>query len=148
MKDFLKELFEYTLEHDKQLIELFREHPHMYASKAGELFDHALNAHHIWNCRMLGKDRRFGVWDRHEMDAVLEIATDNYNDSLELVWTAELEAMLDYKDTKGGVHKNTYKDMLFHVVNHGTYHRGQVALEFRNHNIDPIISDYIYYKRK
>ena len=147
LKVFFKDLFDYSLAHDRKLIALFKEHPENLKAKAGELFDHVLNAHHIWNQRMLGKERHFGVWERHVAEALERIATENYNDSLKILETADLDANLNYQDTKGNSFQNTVQEVLFHVVNHGTYHRGQIALEFRNSGVDPMISDYIYYKR-
>jgi uncharacterized damage-inducible protein DinB len=147
MKDFFRQLFEYSLAHDKKLIALFKEHPEKLNEKSGELFHHILNAHHIWNQRMLGAERRFGVWARHETASLPEIVSENYNDSLSILKTADLEASLSYKDTAGNSYQNTFQDTLFHIVNHGTYHRGQIAMEFRRSDIDPVISDYIFYKR-
>jgi uncharacterized damage-inducible protein DinB len=31
-----------------------------------------------------------------------------------------------YKSMKGDAHESTVEEILFHVVNHGTYHRGQI----------------------
>ena len=38
--------------------------------------------------------------------------------------------------------------MLFHFVNHSTYHRGQIASNLKEHGIEPLVTDYIFYKRK
>lgn len=147
LKVFFKELFDYSHAHDNKLIKLFTEHPEKLKEKSGELFDHILNAHHIWNQRMLGQEHRHGVWVRHVFEDLDRIATENYNDSLRILEQSDLEDRLTYKDTKGNTFQNTFKDVLFHIVNHGTYHRGQIATEFRRSDIDPVISDYIYYKR-
>lgn len=42
---------------------------------------------------------------------------------------------------------NTIGDILFHIVNHSTYHRGQIASDFRESDIEPLNTDYIMFKR-
>ena len=148
MKEFLKELFEYSQAHELLLLSQFEKHPHLHEEKPGSLFDHILNAHHIWNFRMLGKERRFEVWQRHKLSALHHLIGNNFSDSMKIIGDRSLDEVLDYRDTKGNKYSNTYKEILFHIVNHGTYHRGQLALEMRNRGLDPIISDYIYYKRE
>lgn len=39
------------------------------------------------------------------------------------------------------------KDIMFHIVNHSTYHRAQIATELKDHGIEPLKTDYILYKR-
>jgi uncharacterized damage-inducible protein DinB len=34
------------------------------------------------------------------------------------------------------------------VFNHGTYHRAQVARDLRQHNLEPINTDFIFYVRQ
>ncbi|QLH28398.1 MAG: hypothetical protein HWD63_02710 [Candidatus Parvibacillus calidus] len=40
------------------------------------------------------------------------------------------------------------KDIIFHIINHSTYHRGQIAMEFRQSGLEPLNTDYIFYKGK
>ena len=44
--------------------------------------------------------------------------------------------------------ENKASDILFHMVNHSTYHRAQIATLFRRNNIQPPITDYIVLNRK
>jgi uncharacterized damage-inducible protein DinB len=53
-----------------------------------------------------------------------------------------------YKNMKGEPFENTYEDTLFHVVNHGTYHRGQVITMLREAGLKQLPStDLIHYIR-
>ncbi len=94
------------------------------------------------------KERLFEVWQRHELSSLHRLIQKNFSDSIKIIDKRSLDEVLEYRDTKGNQYSNSYKEILFHIVNHGTYHRGQLALEMRNRGLDPIISDYIYYKRE
>ena len=58
------------------------------------------------------------------------------------------EQLLHYKNTKGIEFSNPIEDILFHVVNHGSYHRGQLTTMLRQLGIDKIApQDLIAYVR-
>lgn len=46
-------------------------------------------------------------------------------------------------DTRGGVFVVTVEQTLLHVVNHGTFHRGQITCLLKFHGIEPINTDLI-----
>ena len=48
---------------------------------------------------------------------------------------------------KGNLFENKIDDILFHIINHSTYHRGQIMMLFRESGLEPIFSDYIFHKR-
>ena len=51
-------------------------------------------------------------------------------------------------NSKGETFSNKIKDILFHIINHSTYHRAQIATDLKQNGIEPINTDYIFYKRK
>jgi len=116
--------------------------------KSQELFSHILNAHHIWNARILGRPSDFGIWDKHAIKDWADIHYENQRSSFDITTNADnFERRIDYENTEGRLFTNTLQDMLFHIINHSTNHRGQIATDFRNNNIEPIVLDYVYYKR-
>jgi uncharacterized damage-inducible protein DinB len=42
---------------------------------------------------------------------------------------------------------NSIQQILFHVANHFSHHKGQIISDLRQSGIDPIVIDYIFYKR-
>ncbi len=42
---------------------------------------------------------------------------------------------------------NVIQDVLFHFINHSTYHRGQIAIQMKEAGLEPIATDYIFFKR-
>ncbi len=147
MKAFLTELFEYNHHCNQQLVDLLIQNKEQVSEKAVKLFSHILNAQHIWNCRILGNPNRFGVWDMHEHGEIKKIDEDNYANSIAIVGQRDLNTVISYLNTKGQAFDNKVIDILFHSINHATYHRGQIATEFRQSGIEPLITDYIFYKR-
>lgn len=61
---------------------------------------------------------------------------------------AFLQARYDYRNMKGDPFEDPVEDTLFHIVNHGTYHRGQIIMMLREMNVPKVIStDLIHYLR-
>ena len=46
---------------------------------------------------------------------------------------------------KLGTLESTYADIILHVVNHGTYHRGNVTAMLRQLGHPGVPTDYVYY---
>jgi len=57
------------------------------------------------------------------------------------------EDTIEYKNSSGRVFHNRVQDVIFHVANHSTYHRGQMAAEFKQSGLNPLVTDFIVYKR-
>lgn len=60
----------------------------------------------------------------------------------------ELDRTLEYRNTKGVALSNRVREILRHVVNHGTYHRGQVATMLRQLGAAPTATDLIVFYRE
>jgi len=88
-----------------------------------------------------------GVWDLQPVHQRAEIDANNYRHSLKILDEIDLAAIINYSNSQGQPFSNSVRAILFHIVNHSTYHRGQIATEFRNSGIEPIHTDYILYKR-
>jgi uncharacterized damage-inducible protein DinB len=62
---------------------------------------------------------------------------------------AGLHRMIEYKSLTGQSSTSPYWQMIVHVVNHGTYHRGQVATMLRQLGAKPAVStDMIVFFRE
>jgi uncharacterized damage-inducible protein DinB len=57
------------------------------------------------------------------------------------------EQMISYKTFDGTAYKNKLSDIIRHVVNHGTYHRGQVTTMLRQLGEKGVSTDMIAYYR-
>lgn len=147
MKPFFNELFDYNFYSNKKIIDRSVALGTI-PEESLRLFNHVLNVHHIWNARILGKPSEYSVWQMHEIKDWEDIHYENQRSSFGITRNAEdFDTRIDYENSEGRLFTNTLKDMLFHIINHSTQHRGQIAANFRSKGIDPLVLDYVFYKR-
>ncbi|HZP18325.1 MAG TPA: DinB family protein [Terriglobales bacterium] len=61
---------------------------------------------------------------------------------------SDLDGILEYKTLKFGAYRNPLWQSLLHLVNHGSYHRGQVTTLIRQLGGEPLFTDLIHYYRE
>jgi uncharacterized damage-inducible protein DinB len=147
MKAFFKEIFDYNHHFNQQLCGVFVATPTLIDDKSYQLFCHNLNAHQIWNNRIWPTQALFSVFGTHLVGDLAKIDLENYQLSLRILEERDLNDPIDYVTSKGEKFSNNIQDVLFHVVNHTTYHRGQIAAAMKTAGIVPLVTDYIFYKR-
>ena len=115
---------------------------------------HVLGAETIWMMRLYGTSPSAPPVNVEEM-SIAEIATLWLNKSQEIISYAEsktenqLEEMLPYKNIAGQSFTSSIRDILQHVVNHGTYHRGQIVTMLRQSGHTKLFpTDYIVFCRE
>ena len=59
-----------------------------------------------------------------------------------------LDRVMEYKTMKFGVYRNPLWQSMLHLVNHGTYHRGQITTMLRQLGAQPILTDLMHYYRE
>ena len=144
MKEFFSELFEYNFNVNEKFIHKLQGSS---SSKAFTLFSHVLSAHHIWNSRIAETPPSLKVWGEINEAKYPELNLGNYKESIEILNTRDFSDTMEYTNSKGEKFNNTIRDILFHVINHSNYHRAQISSLLKAEGIDPVISDYIFYKR-
>lgn len=147
MKAFFEELFEYGYKMNQNLITVMANNAEIISDHCISLQCHVLNAHQIWNFRIHQKENHFLVWQIHPIQTWKDIDQNNYEESLGILDKFDLAEPIQYKNSLGHIFTNTVRDILFHAINHSTYHRGQIASEFKKIGLKPLITDYIVYKR-
>lgn len=60
----------------------------------------------------------------------------------------DLQQVLDYRTLDGTAYRNRLEDLLVHVVNHSTYHRGQLTTMLRQLGVRPVATDFVLFKRE
>lgn len=148
MKAFLKELFEYNHSCNQKLGNLFNISAGKTSEKAIKLYSHILNAHQIWNNRIEPQHPAFGIWKIHAIPNCQDIDKTNYEHTLLIIDKLDLNSTIQYSNSKRRIFSKSIGSVLFHVINHSTYHRGQIATEFRRNGLEPLSTDYIFYEKE
>ena len=60
----------------------------------------------------------------------------------------DLNRVMEYKTLKFGVYANPLWQSMQHLVNHGTYHRGQVTTLLRQLGAQPVLTDLMHFYRE
>lgn len=144
---YFNEYFEYNRYFNTKLATVFEENSGLTEGKSHRLFSHMLGAHHIWNHRILARQNDYGVWELLPSAKLNEINLKNFDDSTHILENLDLNNTISYRNSKGQAFRNKVSDILFHIINHSTYHRGQIAADFREIGLEPLVTDYIFWKR-
>ncbi len=148
MKSFLLQILKYNHYYNQELLTRFIEHTDKLPERSVQVYNHLLNAQQIWNNRIQPEEPSNGVWEVQALQFLKELDDRNYEKSVRIINEFSLDTIIHYTNTKGQESSNTVSDIVFHIVNHGTYHRGQIAVAFREAGIEPMLTDYILYKRQ
>tara|TARA_B100001146_G_C15873248_1_gene302865 strand:+ start:78 stop:527 length:450 start_codon:yes stop_codon:yes gene_type:complete len=147
MEDFFKDIFEYHYQFNQRLIKQLNTIEEILPNRTIPLISHAINAHQIWNARIT-KSQELGVHQVHSLKICLEIDNSNYQQTLKILNERKLNEIIKYENTQGTTFENSIRQILFHISNHYSHHKGQIISDIRQIGIDPIITDYIFYKRQ
>ncbi|GAA4212143.1 hypothetical protein GCM10022289_42530 [Pedobacter jeongneungensis] len=140
------EIIKYTELADGRIIEIFKLAT-VELPDAERLFSHVLNAQHIWAQRISGKKPLFGVWDIHPKENFESLSADNFKLIRAVLNNHPLDKLIFYSNSRGDQYENRIDEILFHLFNHSTYHRGQVVTLLKKAGFTPPVTDYIMLKR-
>jgi len=113
---------------------------------------HAVAADRLWLDRLTGKSRpvMLSEKDLPTFAAVRDewskwrIEIEQY---LQTLSDIRLGEQFSHQDSKGNTYRYPLYHVLQHLVNHSTFHRGQVVSMLRQQGAKPVNSDLIYYYR-
>lgn len=141
-----EEIINYTELADGQIIKVFKQTT-VQLPDAERLFSHILNAQHIWAYRISGEKPLYGVWDIHQKESFEQISIDNFKRIRNILKAGSLEKQITYSNSRNVEFENQIDQILFHLFNHSTYHRGQVVTLLKKEGFEPPVTDYIILKR-
>jgi uncharacterized damage-inducible protein DinB len=146
MKTFFKELFQYNQYANQAILASLVINREKGSGNSIKFLNHIINVHQIWNSRIQPGSAPPGAWGINPIDNLYEMDNRNLEGSMQILDDFELERVIRYANTKGRIYHHMARDLLFHIINHSTYHRGQIAIELRQNGIEPVSTDYIFYK--
>lgn len=148
MKSYFSKLYKYNEWANRRVIRAIKEQT-VTDEKILSLMSHQLSANFLWLHRI--KDLPpppYELWKTYpveQLEKMVDESASMWNDFIES--TSDFNRILKYKNYVGEYYENNVEHIMMHLVNHGTYHRGQVALLLRQRGFEPINTDFITYDR-
>lgn len=150
MRNYFLKLFKYNYWANDLLVNKLEELA-INDPEIEKIFSHVVSAQFIWFSRISGQTKYhrevWGYYNLSDLPAVSKESSELYLGYLSEVSSEEFEREIKFITSKGDAFTQSISDTLVHVINHGNYHRGQIAKLLRQKNIDPPITDYIIYLR-
>lgn len=112
------------------------------------LVSHILRAQQIWNKRMQGEVSNIKPFAAIPQSDWISINAQNTTTSLEIAQSHKKGELITYQNSHGQTFSTKIEDILLHLGNHATHHRGQVCSLMRQAGIAPPVTDYIAWVRK
>lgn len=150
MHELIQRLFDHMFWADAHTLDLLKGAPAARTEDVMRLFAHVLGAERVWYARIQGDSAAHAVWPNWSLEEMLAAAAANrldYEKLLERSTAADLDRVLEYRNTQGTPFRTRLSDVLIHVAMHGSYHRGQIASAIRRGGGEPVNTDYITYVR-
>jgi uncharacterized damage-inducible protein DinB len=117
-----------------------------------KLLAHLLGAQKLWLLRIQGSNLTGAeVWPDFSFEECLALDAEmelKWREYLEKMDEEELNRSVAYTNTKGDSFVNSVEEIVTHMFNHGTYHRGQIASKVRELGGTPASTDFIVFMRE
>ncbi len=147
--EHLRELYIYNDWANRRIITALESNK---SEKAREILAHLLITEQEYYERFYGKDSTgFDFWQNLSLEDCGNLAKENaekYEGFLKRFDDEGLGQIAAYKTSEGILHKNTFRELLTHVLFHSSIHRGNIILKVREENLAPPTIDYIIYLRE
>ncbi|MBX3376381.1 MAG: DUF664 domain-containing protein [Phycisphaeraceae bacterium] len=122
------------------------------SDRARGIFGHIQMARHEWLFRLGQIPKRpwimFPDWSVEECAADAARLDGAWSAYLANLGDADLDGEVRYTSNEGKPFVSLRRDILTHVINHSTYHRGQIALLVKAAGGAPEATDFVLYSRQ
>jgi uncharacterized damage-inducible protein DinB len=150
MRDYFLKLFNYNFWANSKVFQ-----PVVYNEVQDEelikIMSHVLNAQFIWYSRVTGKKEYdvpvWQIYSAEELPKKSQVSTNLWVKFISENSDSQFLSVMRYNNSKGEPFTNSIVDTMIHLINHGTYHRGQINKLYRQKNINPPNVDYITFVR-
>lgn len=147
MQAYIIEFLNYNRAMNQKIIDLIAGDTGRVPDETVTMMCHILNAQQIWNCRIQGKPFAITPFSKHPVEKLHEVNSVESTVSLSIAELEDPARIVNYATLTGIPYQNAVQDILLHIVNHATYHRGQIAMQLKQAGLQPPVTDFIAYKR-
>ncbi|MFZ6000881.1 MAG: DinB family protein [Bacteroidota bacterium] len=148
MKEYFIKLYKYNEWANLRVLGAI-EKQNVQDEKVLSLFSHLLAAQFLWLHRIKGlPPPDVQLWKTYSVEQIRKMVVDGAAQWNQFIAdTGDFNRIMKYKNYVGDYYENNVEHVMMHLVNHGTYHRGQIALLLRQKGFEPINTDFITYDR-
>ena len=148
MKEYFQKLYAYNAWADNRVLNCL-ERQQVTDEKTLRVFGHEVSAQLIWYARIRSLPKsQLQLWADYSVHALKPLVEEASRLWLHYVNTEEsFDQLLKYTNFTGAYYETVIRDLMCHIVNHSTYHRGQVAVLLREKRYEPVNTDFITYDR-
>lgn len=148
MKEYFLKLYRYNAWANARVLGALTQQKVQH-EKILTLMSHILSAQFLWLHRIKGlAPPKYELWKKYELVELVSMGNE-----VGKLWLCYLEENVNfdrelvYKNYMGLPFTNNVEHIMMHLVNHSTYHRGQIALLMRENKFEPVNTDFITYDR-
>ena len=149
--EYYQRLFAYDAWGNRAVLDSLRLATLSPSSRACAILAHLVGAGRVWLDRILGRAAAAEVWPQlsfDECEAGFRELESGWAAALEKLKPGDLAAKVTYFNSRGERWESVRGDILMHVILHGTYHRGQIAVLVREAGHAPAYTDFIEATRR
>lgn len=120
--------------------------------EALRLISHVLAAERVWMRRLkTGDSSDLGIWPELSPGECADLLASNveaYRAYLASLDATSLDRRVGYRNSAGREFHTPVREILHHVLLHGSHHRGQIARRLRAAGHEPVNMDFITFVRE
>lgn len=148
MKEYFSKLYQYNAWANSRVLGALQQQK-VDHERILTLMSHILSAQFIWLHRIQGLPvDQFPLWKKYELPELVRMGEEVGANWLKFIdANTTFNRQLTYRNYTGDPYVNNVEHIMMHLVNHCTYHRGQIALLLRQQGYEPVNTDFITYDR-
>lgn len=146
MQSFLEGQLAYNHAINRRLISYLTENRGVLSDRAVKLMSHVLLVHKLWNHMITGDEPVRDWWQVLDLEVMQRLDDSNRAHTARILENQTAEQVITVPNPRGGTTDFLMGDIVFHIFNHSNYHRGQINTELRHLGLEPLKTDYIFYK--
>jgi len=148
MKRYFLKLYQYNAWCNKRVLHALTSQQ-VNDEKILGVMGHIVAAQYLWLYRIKGlPPAAVKLWGAYTLPQLTVMAEEIGAEWLDFVGqTEDFNRELTYNNYTGDPYINNVEMIMIHLVNHSSYHRGQIAMQLRQKGYEPVNTDFITYDR-
>ncbi len=143
MKEFLLRKFETEYFGLQKLIRCIEAQEDQVPDFSIHSICHIINVNHRWNSRLNGTKPESNDWDVFPLCYLEKLNNQNYRETCDYLEKKDLNRHLLDSPSSNDLLCQTATDVLFHLLQHSAYHRGQIVLNLKSHGLKFPINGFV-----